>query len=48
MIFDKLGKFVVNKHILLIVVWIVILFYVFPTIFTVNYVVSYQETEFLD
>ncbi|MEM2839028.1 MAG: MMPL family transporter [Thermoplasmata archaeon] len=48
MIFDKLGNFVVRRHVELIIAWLVILFYVFPTIFTVNDVVSYQETEFLD
>ena len=48
MIFDRLGNFVVKRHVWLIIVWAVVLFYVFPTIFTVNDVISYQETEFLD
>lgn len=48
MIFDKLGEFVVRRHVHLIIVWAVIIFYAFPTIFTVNDVISYQETEFLD
>lgn len=48
MIFDKLGNFVVKRHVQIIIAWIVILFYVFPTIFAVNDVISYQETEFLD
>ena len=48
MIFDKLGKFVVKRYVLIIIAWAVILFYIFPTIFTVNDVISYQETEFLD
>ncbi|MDH4122978.1 MAG: MMPL family transporter [Thermoplasmata archaeon] len=47
MIFERLAKFVVKKYVILIIAWIVVLFYVFPTIFTVNDVVSYQETEFL-
>jgi len=48
MIFDRIGNFVVKRHVTLIIVWAVIIFYVFPTIFTVNDVISYQETEFLN
>jgi RND superfamily putative drug exporter len=47
-IFARLAKLVVNNHASVILVWIVILFFAFPMIFSVNDVVSYQETEFLD
>jgi RND superfamily putative drug exporter len=48
MIFSRLAKFVVNKYVPVILAWIVILFFAFPMIFSVNDVVAYQETEFLD
>jgi RND superfamily putative drug exporter len=48
MIFSRLAKFVVNKYIPVIFAWVVLLFFAFPMIFSVNDVVAYQETEFLD
>jgi len=48
MIFSRLAKFVVNKYVPIIFAWIVLLFFAFPMIFSVNDVVAYQETEFLD
>jgi RND superfamily putative drug exporter len=47
-IFSRLAKFVVGKHALVIIAWIVVLFFAIPMIFSVNDVVAYQETEFLD
>ena len=48
MIFSRLAKFVVNKYVPVIFAWIVLLFFAFPMIFSINDVVAYQETEFLD
>ncbi|MGQ9588339.1 MAG: hypothetical protein ACUVT7_08165, partial [Thermoplasmata archaeon] len=43
--YERLGNFVVRHYKLVILVWIVVLFYVFPLIFKINDVVVYQETE---
>ena len=45
MIFKRLADFVIKRHKLIIAVWIVVLFYVFPLVFKINDVVVYQETE---
>ena len=45
MIFTKLADVVIKRHKLIIAVWIVVLFYVFPLVFKINDVVVYQETE---
>jgi len=43
--YERLGNFIVRHYRLVILVWIVILFYVFPLTFKINDVVVYQETE---
>jgi len=43
--FEKLADFVIRRYKLVILVWIVVLFYVFPLVFKINDVVVYQETQ---
>jgi len=43
--FSRLANFVVKHYKLVIALWIVVLFYVFPLIFKMNDVVVYQESE---
>ena len=42
MLFSRLADVVVRRYKLIIVVWIVALFYVFPLVFKVNSVVVYN------
>ncbi len=43
--FARLGNIIVRRYKLIIALWIVILFYVYPLIFKINDVVVYTETE---
>lgn len=45
MLFSRLADFVVKRYKLIIIVWIVTLFYVFPLLFKVGDVIVYQESE---
>ncbi len=42
--FNRLANFIVDHYKLVIVIWIAVLFYVFPLVFKTNDVVVYQET----
>ena len=43
--FTRLADFITKRYVLVIIAWIVVLFYVFPLIFSINDVVVYTESE---
>lgn len=43
--YERLGEIIVRRYKLIVVLWLVVLFYVFPLVFKVNDVVVYTETE---